>query len=78
VSTHDVRHFSASALIAGGGSVKHVQAVLGHQGAVVTLRIYVHLWPGDEGRTRSVRTALWTSCGLRAENQAQSQFRVAK
>jgi len=44
----------ASALIAGGASVKQVQVVLGHQSAVVTLRIYAHLWPGGDDRTRAV------------------------
>ncbi len=31
--THDLRHFFASALIAGGASVKQVQLVLGHASA---------------------------------------------
>ncbi|MGO1054528.1 tyrosine-type recombinase/integrase [Crossiella sp. CA198] len=53
-TTHDLRHFYASALIAGGASVKQVQVVLGHSSAVVTLRVYSHLWPGDEDRTRSI------------------------
>ncbi|UGQ14329.1 site-specific integrase [Yinghuangia sp. ASG 101] len=53
-TVHDLRHFFASALIAGGASVKQVQVVLGHSSAVITLRVYSHLWPGDEDRTRSV------------------------
>lgn len=61
--THDLRHFFASALIAGGASVKQVQAVLGHSSAVVTLRVYAHLWPGDEDRTRAIIDA--TLDGLR-------------
>jgi integrase len=52
--THDLRHFCASALIAGGASVKQVQTVLGHSSAVVTLQTYSHLWPGDDDRTRAV------------------------
>ena len=56
-STHDLRHFTASALISGGASVKQVQAVLGHSSAVITLRVYSHLWPGDDDRTRSVMDA---------------------
>jgi site-specific recombinase XerD len=36
--THDLRHFTASALIAGGASVKLVQTVLGHSSAVVRCR----------------------------------------
>jgi integrase len=68
LTTHDLRHFYASALIAGGASVKQVQAVLGHSSAVITLRVYSHLWPGDEDRTRSIVDAtlsvLRTGCGL--------------
>jgi integrase len=67
LTTHDLRHFYASALIAGGASVKQVQTVLGHSSAVITLRTYAHLWPGDEDRTRSVMDAtlgvLRTRCG---------------
>jgi integrase len=54
VDTHSLRHFYASALIAGGASVKQVQTVLGHSSAVITLRTYAHLWPGDDDRTRLV------------------------
>jgi integrase len=65
--THDLRHFYASALIVGGASVKQVQLVLGHASAVITLRIYAHLWPGEEDRTRAVMDAvlggLRTGCG---------------
>jgi integrase len=53
-TAHDLRHFYASALIAGGASVKQVQTVLGHSSAVITLRTYAHLWPGDDDRTRDV------------------------
>lgn len=65
--THDLRHCYASALIAGGASVRQVQPVLGHASAVITLRIYAHLWPGEEDRTRTVMDAvlggLRTGCG---------------
>jgi integrase len=54
VGTHDLRHFFASALIAGGASVKQVQTTLGHASAVITLQTYAHLWPGDDDRTRTV------------------------
>ncbi|MCW2600576.1 MAG: phage integrase family protein [Frankiales bacterium] len=55
--THALRHFTASALISGGASVKQVQTVLGHSSAAITLRVYSHLWPGDEDRTRKVMDA---------------------
>ncbi|WRQ81344.1 hypothetical protein I3F59_019445 [Streptomyces sp. MUM 178J] len=36
--------------------------------AVITLRIYAHLWPGEEDRTRAVMDAVLggprTGCGL--------------
>jgi integrase len=68
MSAHALRHFFASALIAGGASVKQVQVVLGHQSPVITLRIYAHLWPGDEDRRRAVIEetlgGLRTICGL--------------
>jgi len=45
IDTHSLRHFYASALIAGGASVKVIQTRLGHGSAVVTLNTYGHLWP---------------------------------
>lgn len=54
MTTHDLRHVFASALISGGALVKQVQAVLGHSSAMVTLKVYSHLWPGDEDRTRAI------------------------
>ncbi|MEU0166769.1 site-specific integrase [Streptomyces iakyrus] len=69
--THDLRHFFASALIAGGASVKQVQLVLGHASAVITLRIYAHLWPGEEDRTRTVMDAVLG--GLRSRDGEESQ-----
>ncbi|MER6536413.1 hypothetical protein ABT215_21900 [Streptomyces sp900105755] len=65
--THDLCHSHASALVASGASAEQVQLVLGPASAVVTLRSYAHLWPGEEDRTRSVMDAvlggLRTGCG---------------
>ncbi len=57
LTSHSLRHFAASALISGGASVKQVQSFLGHASAVITLRTYAHMWPGDEDRTRNVLDA---------------------
>lgn len=57
-TAHGLRHFYASALIAGGASVKQVQERLGHASAVITLQTYAHLWPGDDDRTRDVIDAV--------------------
>jgi integrase len=65
VDTHALRHFYASALIAGGASVKVVQTRLGHASAVITLNTYGHLWPGDDDLTRDVMDAAF---GLLADS----------
>ncbi len=57
VTSHSFRHFAASALICSGASVKQAQTFLGHASAVITLRNYAHMWPGDEDRTRNVLDA---------------------
>lgn len=64
-TTHDLRHFAASALISGGASVKQVQTFLGHSSASTTLDTYSHLWPGDEDRTRTVLDAALASLPAR-------------
>ena len=63
-TAHALRHVYASALIAGGASVKQVQMVLGHASAVITLRTYAHLGPGDDDRTRSIIDAIFSASGV--------------
>lgn len=60
--THDLRHYAASALIAGGASVKQVQMILGHASGAVTLGVYAHLWPGDDDRARTILDAALADC----------------
>ena len=60
-TSHDLRHFAASALISGGASVKQVQTFLGHATAVITLQTYAHMFAGDEDRTRNVLDAALSS-----------------
>ena len=45
---HDLRHTSASLMLAAEVGIKHVQAQLGHASAQVTLDVYSHLMP-DSG-----------------------------
>lgn len=52
-TSHDLRHFYASALIFAGQSVKVVQARLGHASAMETLDTYGHLWPDSDDETRN-------------------------
>ena len=52
-SFHDLRHYFASVLIAGGADVKTVQARMRHASARTTLDTYGHLWPDADESTRS-------------------------
>ena len=52
-TSHSFRHFAASALVSHGTSVKAVQEFLGHADATTTLKVYAHLFPGDDERTRT-------------------------
>lgn len=51
---HDLRHFHASLLIAGGLSVRAVADRLGHADASETLATYAHLWPTDHDRAVAI------------------------
>jgi integrase len=46
---HALRHFYASWIIAEGFNLKRVQELLGHSSAMVTLDVYSHLFPSDDG-----------------------------
>ncbi|WP_425829609.1 tyrosine-type recombinase/integrase [Streptomyces fractus] len=50
---HALRHFYASALLDAGESIKAVSEYLGHSNAALTLRIYAHLMPSSQERTRT-------------------------
>lgn len=56
---HDLRHFYASGLIAAGCDVSTVQHALGHASATTTLRIYTHLWPKADDRTRAAAQGMF-------------------
>jgi integrase len=49
---HALRHFYASSLLDAGESIKAVAAHLGHTDPGFTLRVYTHLMPSSESRTR--------------------------
>lgn len=58
VRLHDLRHCSASGLIAAGCDVVTVQRALGHSNATTTLKTYSHLWPTADDRTRQAAAGL--------------------
>src|SRR5262249_13624113 len=49
---HVLRHTSASVLLDAGESIKALSLYLGHSDPGFTLRIYTHLMPSSEDRTR--------------------------
>lgn len=56
---HALRHFYASALLDGGENVKAVSEYLGHSNAALTLRIYAHLMPSSQERTRGAIASVY-------------------
>ncbi|MBN6056411.1 site-specific integrase [Nonomuraea sp. RK-328] len=49
---HQLRHYYASVMLAGGVSVKELAAYLGHADPGFTLRVYAHMMPGSHDRAR--------------------------
>ncbi|MFY1656667.1 tyrosine-type recombinase/integrase [Micromonospora sp. WMMD1274] len=49
---HALRHFYASSLLDAGASIKALASYLGHTDPGFTLRVYTHLMPASEERTR--------------------------
>ncbi|MGI5140515.1 MULTISPECIES: tyrosine-type recombinase/integrase [unclassified Streptomyces] len=49
---HALRHFYASVLLDAGENIKALSTYLGHSDPGFTLRVYTHLMPSSEGRTR--------------------------
>jgi integrase len=49
---HALRHFYASVLLDAGESIRAVSEYLGHADPALTLRVYAHLMPSSQARTR--------------------------
>lgn len=56
---HALRHFYASVLLDGGENIKALSVYLGHSDPGFTLRIYTHLMPSSEERTRTALSAVF-------------------
>jgi integrase len=50
VRLHDLRHTHASLLLSDGHSLKAVSVRLGHANATITLAVYAHCLPDDDGK----------------------------
>ncbi|WP_370461901.1 tyrosine-type recombinase/integrase [Micromonospora sp. ALFpr18c] len=58
---HALRHFYASSLLDAGESIKALASYLGHADSGFTLRVYTHLMPAGEERTRNAIDDLFAS-----------------
>lgn len=58
---HALRHFYASVLLDAGENIRALSAYLGHSDPGLTLRVYTHLMPSSEGRTRKAVDALYSA-----------------
>ncbi|MFD7527777.1 tyrosine-type recombinase/integrase [Streptomyces sp. NPDC059849] len=56
---HALRHFYASVLLDAGESIKAVSQYLGHTDPALTLRVYAHLMPSSQERTRTAIDGLF-------------------
>ncbi|MFJ5287821.1 tyrosine-type recombinase/integrase [Streptomyces sp. NPDC088348] len=56
---HALRHFYASVLLDAGENIKALSSYLGHTDPGFTLRVYTHLMPSSESRTRKAVNSLY-------------------
>lgn len=54
VRLHDLRHFAATRMLAGGVSVKTVAGRLGHANASMTLNVYSHFLQASDREAAEV------------------------
>ena len=60
---HALRHFYASVLLDAGENIKALSLYLGHSDPGFTLRVYTHLMPSSETRTRKAISAMYQAAG---------------
>ncbi|BCJ51245.1 hypothetical protein Asp14428_27200 [Actinoplanes sp. NBRC 14428] len=70
---HALRHFYASALLDAGESIKALAEYLGHTDPGFTLRVYTHLMPASEERTRRAIDALFRPVAGRSDGPETAQ-----
>lgn len=58
---HALRHFYASLLLDAGENIKALAEYLGHSDPGLTLRVYAHLMPSSQERTRKAVAAVFGS-----------------
>jgi integrase len=66
---HALRHFYVSVLLDAGESVKALAEYLGHSDHGLTLRVYAHLMPSSQGRTRRAVAEIFRCGPSRLESE---------
>ncbi len=70
---HQLRHYFASVLLAGGVDIKALSEYLGHHDPAVTLRVYSHLMPSAERRMlRAIEDAFAEADGPGTAQEGES------
>ena len=72
---HALRHFYASVLLDAGENIKALSQYLGHSNPGFTLRVYTHLMPNSEGRTRRAIDRLYEPVASRSDGPQTAQGR---
>ncbi|MBA4864963.1 site-specific integrase [Streptomyces sp. PSKA54] len=70
---HALRHFYASVLLDAGESIKAVSQYLGHSDPGLTLRVYAHLMPSSQERTRKAVDRLFLPAPREADGPETAQ-----
>lgn len=70
---HALRHFYASVLLDAGENIKALSNYLGHTDPGFTLRVYTHLMPSSEGRTRKAVNRLYESASKSDDGPGTTQ-----
>lgn len=66
---HQLRHYYASVMLAGGVSIKELAEYLGHADPAFTLRVYAHLLPSSHDRARTVINERFSHLGQDGESR---------
>lgn len=79
IRLHDLRHTAASIAISAGGNIKHVQRMLGHGDASVTLNTYAALFDQDQYATAGAMNAVLDAAAgqVKSPSNPHGHLRVA-
>lgn len=70
---HALRHFYASVLLDAGENIKALSLYLGHSDPGFTLRVYTHLMPSSEERTRRAISAMYRAASRSHDGPGTAQ-----